>query len=183
MNDNEKKPEGGIEILGQVFYYPQTIYGVISVACVIAGICIIVWIIAVKANPKVVETIAGPFLIGRATIEKTEPAEGGYLIQFWTPSAKTKESKDVAAWEKVGSDDRLNEFADRLLKDRRVHGYRRYEVIGQGIGERRYGDWWVMSVNNDYSITDFVKTYQDFWKNEGGIYVEVLHSGGGKHLK
>lgn len=70
-----------------------------------------------------------------------------------------------------------------LQKDSRARGYRRYEVAGQGIGLRRDGMWWVMTVDDDYDVVDFVKAYQEFWKNEGSIYIEVLRSSAGKHVK
>lgn len=181
MGDNEKKQESGLHILGQIIYYPQTLWGTISVACVVAGITLIVWIIA--THPQAAKDVIYPIIVGRANVDKPEPAEGRYLIQFWTPSVRTKEAKDVRAWEKLDSDDKLNEFAEHLLKDHRVRGYRRYETIGQGLGSRRYGTWWVMTVDDAYSLTDFVKAYQNFWNNEEGIYVEVLRSGAGKHLK
>lgn len=86
---------------------------------------------------------------------------------------------------RIHSDDRLNQFADRLLSDRRVIGYRRYEVVGQGLGFRRNGSWWTMTVDDDYSVADLVEVYHDFWKTggEGSIYVEILRSGEGKHIK
>lgn len=183
MNNTKRNREGRLEILGQVFYYPHTVWGALSVIGVITGACIIVWLVVVQANPKNLETITGSFTIGRATLGKTEPDEGRYLIQFWTPTAKTKESKNVPAWEKVESDEKLNDFAERLLKDNRVRGYRHYEVTGQGIGFRRNGAWWVVTVDDGYSVSDFVKVYQDFWKNEGAIYVEILRGGEGKHVK
>jgi hypothetical protein len=38
----------------------------------------------------------------------------GYQIQFWTPSLRTKEIQGVHEWEKVGSDDKLDAFAETL---------------------------------------------------------------------
>ena len=43
--------------------------------------------------------------------------------------------------------------------------------------------WWVMTVDDDYEVVNFVKAYQEFWKNEGSIYVEVLRTSAGKHVK
>lgn len=183
MSATEKGSEARLEILGQIIYYPRTIWGMLSVVSVLVGICIIVWIITVKANPKNIEVITGSFTLARSTSEKTAPIEGRYQIQFWTPSAKTKESKDVPTWEKVDTDEKLNKFAEHLQKDSRVRGYRRYEVSGQGIGLRRNGMWWVMTVDDDYEVVNFVKAYQEFWKNEGSIYVEVLRTSAGKHVK
>lgn len=183
MSDSEKCSEARIEILGQVIYYPRTIWGMLSVISIFASVCIIFWIVAVKANPQNLKAATSYFSIARSTSEKTDPIEGRYLIQFWTPSVKTKESKDFAAWEKVDTNEQLNKFADHLLQDRRVRGYRRYEVTGQGIAMRRDGAWWVMTVDDDYAVVDLVKAYQEFWKNETSIYIEVLRSGTSKYVK
>lgn len=183
MDTIENKNDGRIEILGQILWLPRTIWGTISLASIIAGICTIVYIVAVHANPEVVKEIASTFVIGRASTGKTEVTVGRYQIQFWTPSVQTKYSKDCGSWEKVETDSRLDEFAARLLTDRRVRGYRRYEVTGQGIGHRRQGYWWVLTVDDDYTPAVFAKVYEDFWKNKGAIYIEILHSGSrGKYI-
>ncbi len=183
MNDVERSREARVEVMGQVIYYPQTIWGVLSIVSVIIGICVLVWIITVKANPNNIKAINQSFVIARSTSEQTDPIEGRYQIQFWTPSVMTKQSADIMGWEKIDTDEKLDNFADYLLKDSRVRGYRRYDVIGQGIGNRRKGMWWVLTVDNDYEVVDFVKAYQEFWKSTGSIYVEVLRSSVDRHIQ
>jgi hypothetical protein len=109
------------------------VWGTLSVVSVLAAVCILAWIIMVDANPKNIEAINDSFSIVRSTSERTDPIEGRYQIQFWTPSVRTKESSDVKGWEKVDVDEKLDEFSDHLRKDSRVRGYRRYEITGQGI--------------------------------------------------
>jgi len=181
MRKNEKKQEGCIEILGQVFCYPQTIWGMLSVACVVGGVTLIAYLFF-----KYHATVQGPGFSITSTerIESTgDTTENRYQIQFWTPSVKTKATKGVASWEKIDSDEKLNGFANDLLKDRRVRGYRRYEVTGEGLSPRRQGYWWVMTADNDYSLSDFVKGYHAFWKNDTAVYVEVLRSGTSEYRK
>jgi len=187
MRSNEKKREGCIEILGQVFCYPQTIWGTLSVACVVGGVILIAYFF-VKYHTTIqtpnVKVGYGLSITSTERIEKAgEATENRYQIQFWTPSAKTKLTKGIASWEKIDTDERLNEFAKDLLKDRRVRGYRRYEVTGEGISPRRQGYWWIMAADNDYSPGDFVKAYHEFWKNDTSVYVEVLRSGNSDYHK
>jgi len=45
-----------------------------------------------------------------------------YQIQFWTPSAKTKDTPGVAEWLKMDNDSKLDDFADALMKGDIVSG-------------------------------------------------------------
>lgn len=98
MSDPKIETKDRIEILGQVLHYPTTIWGTLSVIAVVIGVCTSVWIVTVVADPKNIEAIS-TFVMGRGTLAKTELLKGHYQIQFWTPSARTKESGDVFAWE------------------------------------------------------------------------------------
>jgi hypothetical protein len=100
--------------------------------------------------------------------------KGPIQIQFWTPSAMTKQTADAKEWEKFDSDDRLVEFGDKLIGARIVRGYRRYDVIGEGRGSRKVGAWWVSSNSADFKLDDFLKFYQEFWQpGEDAVYMEV----------
>ena len=182
MSNDDTKARDRIEILGQVFCYPSSLWGVLSVACIVAGICFIIW--AVLRTPRAVELIGNQFSVYRASADKTEVASSRFLMAFWTPSAKTKQASDVEDWERMDSDDKLDDFAKQVMADRRVRGYRRYEVIGHGISQRRPGMWWVVTVSDDYDPTDLVRVYQGFWKFDKSIYMEILRSGsGGSYFK
>ena len=182
MTNNEKEarcdrkaPDDRIEILGQILSYPRTVWGTVSVACFIVGICFIVWVVV--KTPKALETVTQAF-ITRAGPDRAEVFGSHYLIQFWTPSVRTKEADDVADWEKVDSDAKLSEFADVLFKDRRLSGYRRYEVVGRGISSTRAGAWWVVTADTTYKPTDLVRAYQKFWKTDAFVFIEVLRPAG-----
>jgi hypothetical protein len=100
--------------------------------------------------------------------------KGPIQIQFWTPSARTKEAVDVKDWEKMDSDDKLDVFAGKLMQARIIKGYRRYEVTGAGFGSRRVGAWWVSSNDTDFNIGNFLRTYLDFWKpGDDKVYMEI----------
>lgn len=164
-----------IEILGQVFCYPRTVWGAASIALVVSGICTIVWL--VLNHPKDVGELGRLFFVSRATPQDVE-ADARYLVQFWTPSAKTKEADDAVDWEKFDSNDKLDDFADQLVKSSngKVRGYRRYEVIGAGLSHSKAGYWWVVTVDNDYKVSDLLAFYHYFWKNPEAVYIEVLRS-------
>jgi hypothetical protein len=84
-------------------------------------------------------------------------SKGPTQISFWTPSARTKEARDVKDWEIVESDAKLDQFADRLIKAKILEGYRRHEVIGAGIGSRKIGAWWVSTNSGDFRLSEFLR--------------------------
>ena len=183
MTETVKKTDGGIRLLGQRFSYPSTLWGTLGVIAVVVGICFIVYTIAVWAHRENLDALVG-FKTGSVTAPgKIEVSEGTYHIQFWTPSVATARTRDIAAWEKAASEEKLNDFADKLLKDRRVRGYRRYEVTGQGIASRKQGMWWVMSVSSDYTLEEFATAYHDHWQNDTPGYVEVFKGSPGRYVK
>ena len=158
-------------------------WGTASIGLVVAGICIIVWM--VLNHSKDVGELGRQFFISRATQQDVE-ADARYLVQFWTPSIKTKEADDATEWEKFDSNDKLEKFADQLKKDSsgKIRGYRRYEVVGAGLSHIKSGFWWVVTVDNDYRVADLVGSYHRFWNNPEAVYIEVLRSGtGGRYQK
>jgi len=108
---------------------------------------------------------------------------GPTQIGFWTPSSRTKEADEVKTWEIVESDAKLDEFAEKLMNAKILQGYRRYEVIGAGVGSRKIGTWWVSTNVGDFRFVDFVKAYAEFWKpGNDATYMEILPlSSGGYH--
>jgi hypothetical protein len=106
--------------------------------------------------------------------------KGPVQVQFWTPSARTKEAADAKVWEKVESDVRLDAFADRLMKAQLIAGYRRYEIVGAGRGTRRSGAWWVSTNEAGFNLAGFLRAYQDFWKpGDDKVYMEIQPIGSG----
>jgi hypothetical protein len=107
--------------------------------------------------------------------------KGATQIGFWTPSSRTKEAADVKDWEIVESDAKLDQFAERLMKAKILEGYRRYEVIGAGVGSRKIGAWWVSTNSGEFKLSEFLAAYKEFWKpGEDTTYMEIvpLSSGG-----
>lgn len=176
MNGHDFDRNDRIEILGQVFCYPRTVWGTASIAVVVGGVCLIIWMALNRA--KDAGELARQFFIARATSQEAE-VDARSVIQFWTPSAKTKEADDAEAWEKFDNNDKLDAFATEFIKEANgsVRGYRRYEVIGAGLSHRKAGVWWVVTVTNNYQVTDLVRSYHRFWNNPEAVYVEVLRSG------
>lgn len=180
MSGSSNGGDNRIEILGQKISYPNTPWGAVSVLIVALAVCLIVYILAVIANPKTLELIATS-VTGRLTTEgKIESSGTNYLIQFWTPSAKTQTAKpeDLDPWEKIESDEKIVEFGKVLRSDQRVQGFRYYEVSGTGKTGLKPGYWWAMNVRRDYQLSDFMQAYRSFWKNDKAIYVEILREGG-----
>jgi len=107
-------------------------------------------------------------------------------MEFWTPSVQTKDYlhqhdgkvDDVEKWQVVTGDDVLARFGTVLHSNINVFGYRRTEVWGQGRTAYKPGWWWTMSVTTNYSVSDLVRTYREFWKVQQNIRVEVIDNHG-----
>lgn len=107
-------------------------------------------------------------------------------MEFWTPSAKTKDylHKDGAEvtakeqWEAIPDDNAVADFGSVLHSNKFVLGYRRVEVWGQGRTTYKPGWWWTVGVLTNCSVGDMAKTYQGFWKNQQPVYVEVIDNRG-----
>jgi len=169
----------GVELLGQKISYPTTKWGAVSVLGVVLGICILVALLTYWAKPKDVREFIQMGIVGLNG--KVESTHSQYVIQFWTPSAKTKSANatDLEEWEKLDSDDKVIKFGEHLRVDKEhISGFRRYEVYGAGRAQPKYGYWWVLTVSRDYTLPEFVGTYRSFWGSTKPIYVEVLNEGG-----
>ena len=106
------------------------------------------------------------------------PPKGPIQVQFWTPSARTKEAQDIKDWERMVDDDKLNNFAERLMRQKIVTGYRRYEVTGAGIAGTKIGAWWVST--GDFKFVEFLKLYDEVWKpGTDNVYMEITPAAGG----
>ena len=107
-------------------------------------------------------------------------------LEFWTPSAKTKDylrkkGGEVASndqWQIIRNDDPVLEFGTLLHSNVNVLGYRRVEVWGQGRTVFKPGWWWTMNVLTNYSVVDLAHAYQTFWKAPQPVFVEVIDNRG-----
>lgn len=75
--EHDRLANDRIEILGQIFFYPRTVWGTASIALIVFGICVIVWL--VLNHPKDVGELGRLFFISRATPQDVE-ADARYLI-------------------------------------------------------------------------------------------------------
>jgi len=107
-------------------------------------------------------------------------------MEFWTPSAKTKDYLHMDAgvvtineqWEAIPSDDANVQFGSVLHSNKYVLGYRRVEVWGQGRTNFKPGWWWTVSVLTNCTAGDMATSYHGFWKNQQPVYLEVIDNRG-----
>ena len=169
-----------VNLLGQNIDYPNTWPAVTGIFVLCVSICLLVCIILyAKAdawnNLRTLVTVIRVGTDNKATVEKNQKRFG-----FWTPSAHTKdkfkeaEAPEREKWEVLADNTRVDAFGDRLTSSTdKVTGYRRYEVTGKGRGVVKQGWWWVLTVDKDYTVEEFVATYRDFWGAKDIIYVEL----------
>jgi hypothetical protein len=107
-------------------------------------------------------------------------------LEFWTPSARTKdylpkengEVVDTEKWEAIPSDDAVLQFGMVLHSNLNVLGYRRVEVWGQGRTSFKPGWWWTVNAFTNYSVVDLAHSYEKFWKTPKPVFVEVIDNRG-----
>jgi len=167
--------EPPIELLGQKVPYPRTVFGLLAVIAVCVTICLSLYV-AGTARPENVAAIVSLWTprIG------DEPIEDTFLLQFWTPSALTKEafagsSDDAWKWQDCSEVD-AKAFGDKLHENKSVVGYRRWEVFGHGTSTPKHGYWWVLTVREEFTIPDLEKAYREHWgmPEEKQLYIETV---------
>jgi hypothetical protein len=125
--------------------------------------------------PMVVETNGSQTILGETR-----------QLEFWTPSAKTKEfihmengkPNDKDKWQIIPSDDMVTQFGSTLHSNQNVLGYRRIEVWGQGRTSYKPGWWWTMNVTTNFTVGELAKDYRVFWKSPQAVLVEVIDNRG-----
>ena len=125
MNDNHYD----VAILGQGLRYPITITGALSVLGTLSAICFIIYTILHAESSKLEQIRVWSSMFLGATGEPKETS-GTKQIQFWTPSLKTRDTKDVKEWETKVTEDDIFKICDIIHQLDDVNGYRRYEVFG-----------------------------------------------------
>ena len=110
------------------------------------------------------------------------------VIEFWTPSFKTKDfvpvmrnlSKDemevnYKKYYVSGKDEKENNlFINQVKNIFNISGYSRYEVWGSGSEGTKPGWLWIVNINNDkikYDKEKFLDLYKNFWDRESNIYL------------
>jgi hypothetical protein len=107
-------------------------------------------------------------------------------LEFWTPSAKTKDylhtEKGAVVpteqWEVISNDSVVEQFGQVLHTNSYILGYRRVEVWGQGQTTYKPGWWWTVNVFTNYTANDLARTYNDFWQSHQVLFVEVIDNRG-----
>ena len=157
-------------------------WGLYATLAVAVGVCVIIYILAVLAETKNIETLSG-FFRGTVTPDTaTLPEPHTYTIGFWTPSeetaafwtAKGRVDKEQNEWEAEATLEKNVDFGEFLSLEHAVQGYRRYRVWGQGRGTLKPGFWWVVGVENWYPPKSIVSKYVEFWDSPDAVYVEVV---------
>jgi hypothetical protein len=111
---------------------------------------------------------------------------GTRRLEFWTPSARTKDHlprdggalRDRDQWEAIASDVPVTQFGMLLRTNSNVLGYRRTEVWGHGRTTLKPGWWWTMTVVTNYTVQNFIHAYRGFWKSSNAVFVEVIENPG-----
>ena len=125
-----------------------------------------------------------PVVVG--TNDSTPILGETHRLEFWTPSAKTKDYlstnggsyEDNERWQILTSDDKVNEFGMMLHSNRAIFGYRRVEEWGQGRTGFKPGWWWTMNAATDFTAVDLARAYRQFWNSPQAVLVEVIENRG-----
>lgn len=191
--------EPDFEILGQKFCYPKTWHGVLSLFFFLAALVAIVYFIA-NLEPKKFERVVSMFVaqnIGKDQHGKPVPEEGRgveKLVQFWTPSAVTKDDLPKKndgtlvdpneQWEENTSEQNVDDF-EKALWDKfhgqgsapagPLSGFRRYEVTGRGRTPHKRGWWWVLTMSSDFDTKELASFYFAHWKGSQSVYIEEIN--------
>jgi hypothetical protein len=128
-------------------------------------------------TPVIIDTQGNPTVLGESR-----------QLEFWTPSAKTKDYLHeqngqvvpTETWEAVSNDDPDVAFGAMLHTNLNVLGYRRVEVWGQGRTTFKPGWWWTVNVLTNYTAGDLAREYENFWKSHQALFVEVIDNRGGE---
>jgi hypothetical protein len=176
MNEPAQKNENA-------FVNPNTFFGVVCCLCLCATVAYIAYLSVVPHEqpprrlwkPVIVETNGNETVLGESR-----------QMEFWTPSAKTKdylhmENGQVVpteTWEVISNDAAVEQFGTMLHSNQSVLGYRRVEVWGQGRTTFKPGWWWTVNALTNYTAGDLSQSYEQFWKSHQAVFVEVIDNRG-----
>jgi hypothetical protein len=176
MNESSRKDQDAAAT-------PNTLLGTVCCVCVCATIAFIVYLATPRTElPRRLWT---PILIETNGNETIMPESR--QLEFWTPSAKTKDYLHIEngqvvpteTWEVISNDDAVEQFGMVLHSNSSIIGYRRVEVWGQGKTSYKPGWWWTLNVFTNYTASDLARTYEGYWKSHQVLFVEVIDNRGG----
>jgi hypothetical protein len=177
MNELSRKDE-------DAFATPNALFATIRCVCICATIALIAYLFVPHAQPA--RRLWTPYLV---QTNGTESILGeSRQLEFWTPSAKTKDFLHMEkgqvvpteTWEVISNDDPDVQFGMMFHTNFNVLGFRRIEVWGQGRTTFKPGWWWTLNVFTNYTADDLAQTYEDFWKSHQPVFVEVIDNRGGE---
>ena len=198
MAENEKN---GIKLSGIEISYPNTTIGLLSILTISMLIVFILLTILVWATPKNINEVTKfTQTIQKTEISryrysvdgKPEKLTERTQIQFMTPSVESwnfhkdkydfknmnkiqiEEFNKKYNWEKGVDINRIEKFASEIKSRGISTGYRYHNYHGEGSTQEDVGLWWVITIDTDKTIDDFVLFYLEFWSPPKGLYIEEL---------
>ena len=170
--------ESEIEFLGQRLNYPKTLYGAVFSIGLFLLFGFSLYTILVLAKSENLGIITHDIVVGGFGGNNDFTKTNIVQHQFWTPSDKTKNSKNLEPWVKKASTNatKLNdEFGEVLSSDPNVFGFRRFEVYGKGRSSAKEGTWWVLNVSPEFTSDHLASLYQKYWGTDQSIYIETYN--------
>lgn len=175
MNEPSQKSAGSSNAANALFT---------TIRCVFICATIVLIVYLFIPHPETPRRLWKPVLIDTngATMILPESRQ----LEFWTPSAKTKdylhtEKGQVVpteTWEVISNDDVVQQFGNILHTNSFILGYRRVEVWGQGQTTYKPGWWWTVNVFTNYTADDLARVYDDFWQSHQVLFIEVIDNRG-----
>jgi hypothetical protein len=159
-----------------------TLCGTVCCICICAAVCYIAFLLVGRSesprrlwSPVVIQPNGSAAILGDTR-----------QMEFWTPSAQTKDylpkaGGEIAAsdrWQVIANDDTVIQFGTMLHSNKNVLGYRRVDVWGHGRTTMKPGWWWTLNVLTNYSEADLGRSYEDFWKSHQAVFIEVIDNRG-----
>jgi hypothetical protein len=174
MNEPSKKNEEGSAA-------PAVMFSTVSVICICATIAFVAYLNSPRPEAR---RLWKPLLIDTNGNSITLPESR--QLEFWTPSAKTKdylhtekgEVVPTETWQALSNDDPVMQFGNVLHTNSYVLGYRRVEAWGQGTTIYKPGWWWTVNVYTNYTANDLARTYESFWKSHQVVFIEEIDNRG-----
>ncbi|HUA64437.1 MAG TPA: hypothetical protein VME24_01220 [Alphaproteobacteria bacterium] len=153
----------------------------LSCVFICATIAFVSWLLVSRPVPR---KLWEPLLV--ATNGDVTVMGESRQLEFWTPSAETKDylhkenGKVVPTemWEVLSNDDPNVQFGALLRSNQSVLGYRRVHEWGQGQTPYKPGWWWTVNVFSNYTPSDLALAYDKFWKSHQILFVEVIDNRG-----
>jgi hypothetical protein len=160
-------------------------WSTLSLALICATIAFIAWQFMHHTQTHPSRRLWTPVVVGPDGSETALQA-GTRRLEFWTPSAKTKDYlagdggaiRDRDKWEATASDERVQQFGSLLRTNSNVLGYRRTEVWGHGRTGLKPGWWWTTTVTTNYTVLNLMQAYRGFWKSTNAVFVEKIENPG-----